>query len=123
MLLGGPMVTGERKSGRWGGAEEGHVHDSLYAGVDGCVDKGEVLLDTFGSLGSGDHEDSLGASERRSSGRAITVVAGSNVGARQGLCPRRIAYYEAMVHAVAFWSLSRITPVSRPTRIARVTTA
>ena len=28
-----------------GGAEEGHVHDPLYAGVDGRVNKGEVLLD------------------------------------------------------------------------------
>ena len=39
MLLGGPVVARERKGCRWGGAEEGHVHDPLYAGVDGCVDK------------------------------------------------------------------------------------
>ena len=45
MLLGRPVVAGQREGCRCGGAEEGHVHDPLYASRDGRVNKGEVLLD------------------------------------------------------------------------------
>ena len=51
MLLGRPVVP-RQSEGRCGrGAEEGHVDDPLHAGVDGRVDKGEVLPDAVGSLG------------------------------------------------------------------------
>jgi len=99
MLLGRPMVARQGKGCRWRGAEEGHVDNPLYAGVDRRVDEGEVLLKPFGRLGGGHHEDGMGPSQRRSDRGAATVIGSGDVGSGQGRRLRGIAYHEALVDA------------------------
>jgi hypothetical protein len=69
-----------------GGAEERHVHDPLYAGVDGRVNEGEVLPDPVGGFGCSDSV-------------SVAIVGRRDVSTAQGWCLRWIADDESLMHA------------------------
>jgi hypothetical protein len=99
MLLGGPVVASQRKCCHWGGAEKGHVHDSLYVGVDGRVNEGEVLPDPVGGFGCGDHEHGVGAVQCCSDSVSVAIVGRRDMSTAQGWCLRWIADDESLMHA------------------------
>ncbi len=59
MLLGVPVIPGEREGGVAGGVYEGEVYDALDARRHCRIDGGDVLPHPVGSLACRDHEERL----------------------------------------------------------------
>jgi len=82
-----------------GGAEERHVHDPVYAGVDGRVNEGEVLPDAVGGLGGGNHEHCAGTGQGCSNSGPVAVFGRRDMSAGQGRCLSWIADHEPLLRA------------------------
>jgi hypothetical protein len=99
VLLGVPVVAGEREGGLRRRAEKRHVDDAFHAGGDGRVHGGEVLVDPVTGLAGGDEEQRADAVQSPPHGLRVGVGGRRHLGARQVRSARGVAHEEALGQA------------------------